>query len=353
MTALYNKYRPKSFQDLVGQDHIVKPLQTQLKNDTLPNFLIFCGPTGSGKTSLARIVGKELNPNPGGVLERDSTSHGCKEKIKELQTDVLNKPLLGKYKIYIFEEAQEITSSGFSALLKITEEPPDNVYFFFTTTELYSIPQTIRGRAQVHNFLPIEDQVILTEIDKILLKENKTIPEKYLTEILSCSKGSLRGALVALNSLLTGLQSSTEEDLDIGIILGVVGNHRLNKLVLACMEQDFSSLNDIITLFYSEKISVQSCVYDIQEFVIDLKIILTREGNFSSRFDFSEINICLNNLKMKFAKEEHRYKVVVANCITLLDLILNKSIELDRNLKISSNKKAMLTKFAVELADGW
>ena len=170
--ALYREFRPKSFDDVIGQDFIVKTLKNQIKLDKLTHAYLFCGPRGTGKTSTAKIFAKAVNcthneeGNPCGmcaecvalsdsntdIVEIDAASNNRVEEIRDLREKINFPPLIGKYKVYIIDEVHMLTDSAFNALLKTLEEPPKHVIFILATTEIHKLPATILSRCARFDF---------------------------------------------------------------------------------------------------------------------------------------------------------------------------------------------------------
>ena len=236
---LYNKYRPDSFSEFIGQDHVVSTIKYQLENNCLPHCLILYGSPGTGKTSLGRLIAKSLNPSEHGCLEKDSAEDGAKDRVKMIISDVYNKPFKGKYKTYIFDEAHVITRQSFSSLLKITEEPPEHVKFIFTTTEFEKIPNNIKSRSQCHGLTRISRDLIKQRLNFILKNEEVSLPDNLVNLAVQAADGSMRNGIVALENIITGFLSNVSEK-EIEQSLGVIGSKRLTDFILSFLFKDFS-----------------------------------------------------------------------------------------------------------------
>ncbi len=150
--SLYRKFRPSTFNEVIGQDHIVKALQGAIASDSISHAYLFSGSRGTGKTSMARIFAKELGTSEDDIYEIDAASHNSVEDIKELNEAVFTLPFRSKFKVYILDEAHMLSKSAWNAFLKTLEEPPHHVIFILATTELEKVPETILSRCQTFIF---------------------------------------------------------------------------------------------------------------------------------------------------------------------------------------------------------
>lgn len=222
--ALYRLYRPSDFKNFVGQDAIRKTIQNELKSEHLGHALLFCGPRGTGKTSLARLVAKSLNclqrqadgeacnlcvrceeMNAGhalDVIEIDAASHTGVDEVREVIIEKADfAPTVARAKVYIIDEVHMLSKSAFNALLKTLEEPPDFAYFILATTDPHKIIETILSRCQRFDFRKIPDEVIAERLKLVAEKEKIQTDEKALRLIARLARGGLRDALVILEQL--------------------------------------------------------------------------------------------------------------------------------------------------------
>ncbi len=196
--ALYREFRPKNFDELVGQDYIVKTLKNQIKTNRLTHAYLFCGPRGTGKTSTAKIFAKAVNcthlvdGNPcdmcaecvalseinTDIVEIDAASNNRVEEIRDLREKVSFPPMIGKYKVYIIDEVHMLTDSAFNALLKTLEEPPKHCIFVLATTEIHKLPATILSRCTRFDFKLLPLDVLAKHLKNVFDKKNIKYDEK-------------------------------------------------------------------------------------------------------------------------------------------------------------------------------
>lgn len=219
-TALYRKFRPSEFEDVKGQDHIVKTLRNQINAGRIGHAYLFCGTRGTGKTTIAKILAKAVNcehPVDGSpcnecsicksinnqtsmnVIEIDAASNNGVDNIREIVEEVQYSPTEGKYKVYIIDEVHMLSTGAFNALLKTLEEPPSYVIFILATTEAHKIPITILSRCQRYDFRRITIDTIATRLQELLDKEQVQAEEKAVRYVAKAGDGSMRDALSLLD----------------------------------------------------------------------------------------------------------------------------------------------------------
>lgn len=209
--VLYRKYRPKSLDDVIGQDHIVKVLSNALSSGKISHAYLFTGPRGVGKTSVARILAHNINNLPYkedashiDIIEIDAASNRRIDEIRDLREKVNISPAEAKYKVYIIDEVHMLTKEAFNALLKTLEEPPKHVVFILATTDAHKLPETIISRTQRHNFKTLDTPTLSKSLTSIAKKEKIKIDEETANAIASHGNGSFRDSLSLLDQLASG-----------------------------------------------------------------------------------------------------------------------------------------------------
>lgn len=221
--ALYRKFRPSTFDEVKGQDHIVKTLKNQMKTDRLGHAYLFCGTRGTGKTSVAKILAKAVNcehPVDGSpcnecpacraiqagasmnVIEIDAASNNGVDNIREIREEVTYRPTEGRFKVYIIDEVHMLSTGAFNALLKTLEEPPSYVIFILATTEVNKIPVTILSRCQRYDFHRISIDTITARLGELLEQEGVEAEERALRYVAKAGDGSMRDALSLLDQCI-------------------------------------------------------------------------------------------------------------------------------------------------------
>lgn len=265
--ALYRKWRPDTFDEVKGQDHIVTTLRNQIKNDRLGHAFLFCGTRGTGKTSIAKIFAKACNcehPVDGSpcnecascraisdgsslnVIEIDAASNNGVDNIRQIREEVAYPPTEGKYKVYIIDEVHMLSPGAFNALLKTLEEPPSYVIFILATTESHKIPITISSRCQKYDFRRIPVDVISDRLEELMDREGLDADKKAIDYIAKSGDGSMRDALSILDQCVAfnlGQKLTYDNVLE---TIGAVDIDTFARLLECVLESDVEHAIDVV-----------------------------------------------------------------------------------------------------------
>ena len=294
--ALYRKYRPSVFADVIGQEHVTVPLSNALTGDRTHHAYLFSGPRGCGKTSSARIMARSLNcekgptPNPCGecqscrdlvangpgsldVIELDAATHGLVDDARDLRDKAFFAPVQGRYKIYIIDEAHQLGPGAANALLKVVEEPPPHVIFIFATTEPDKLIATIRSRTHHYPFRLVPPGILAAHLEKICNLEGVSVAKGVIPLVVRASGGSVRDALSVLGQLLAGA-GSDGVSYDIAIqLLGFTDGALLDDAIDAIAAHDGATLFKTIDRVIESGHDPRRFTGDLLERIRDLMIV--------------------------------------------------------------------------------
>lgn len=284
--ALYRTYRPHSFDTVVGQKHIVQTLQNALKQNKISHAYLFCGPRGTGKTTVAKLVAKSVNclnvekapcnecehcktiqnGNHPDVIEIDAASNNGVDEIRDLIEKVKYAPLQAKYKVYIIDEVHMLTQGAFNALLKTLEEPPQHVIFILATTEPHKVLPTIISRCQRYDFVRVNTKDIQGRIEEVLKAENIKYEEEATRLISQLADGGVRDALSILEQVIaySGDELNTQHVND---IYGIATTQDKLRLLDAIIEKDVSKLMNEIEFITQKNIDIKRLTNDIMDLI--------------------------------------------------------------------------------------
>jgi len=341
-TALYRKFRPIKFDELVGQEHITKTLKNQIISDRVGHAYLFNGGRGTGKTSIAKILARAvncLNLQDGepcneceickaalegsltDIVEMDAASNNSVEDVREIREAVNFLPTKAKYRVYIIDEVHMLSTGAFNALLKTLEEPPKHVKFFLATTEPQKIPATILSRCQRFDFKRISNEDIIKRL-KIVCEESKIeISEEALNLIATLAEGGMRDAL----SILERCNQDGEDKIDENKIRDLVGIPKITyikQIVQAIINYDVDSSLKVVEEILKDGKDLNNLLWEIIKYVKD--ILLFKSTSSIQTYTKEEIED-IKVLSEKISKED------------LINLICNLS-ELENSLKMSTQK---------------
>lgn len=271
--ALYRKFRPAEFEDVKGQDHIVKTLKNQIVADRIGHAYLFCGTRGTGKTTIAKIFAKAVNcenpveGSPCGecptckaiadgssmnVIEIDAASNNSVDNIRQIREEVTYRPTEGKFKVYIIDEVHMLSMGAFNALLKTLEEPPSYVIFILATTETHKIPITILSRCQRYDFHRISIDTISDRLFELMEKENVEVEDKAIRYVAKVGDGSMRDALSLLDQCIAFHLGETLTYENVLEVLGAVDTEVFSKLLRQIINKNIvgaiATLDELVDL---------------------------------------------------------------------------------------------------------
>lgn len=332
--ALYRKYRPKTFDDVYGQQIVVQTLKNVIKNNKLTHAYLFVGPRGTGKTSIAKIFAKTINclhPKDGlscekcdicisnnsnenvDIIEMDAASNNGVDEIREIRNHITLLPTVSKYKIYIIDEVHMLTTGAFNALLKTLEEPPEHIIFILATTEPHKIPLTIMSRCQSFEFKPIPVATIKERLKYICAQENINIDDKSLNLIAEESNGGLRDAVSMLDQLNAYADGNIKYE-DVLLLNGRINDDEIEKFMTEMVNDD---LNSVFTKIESWQEEGKNFIYICEDFI---------------RFLRNEL------IKFKLENNSNIVSLIGENKTIEVIMILNK---ISNDMKISKDKKVL------------
>ena len=306
VTALYRRYRPETFAELIGQTQVTEPLRTALRTDRVNHAYLFSGPRGCGKTTSARILARclncvegptdtpcgvcpsciELARDGGGsldVVEIDAASHGGVDDARDLRERAIYAPARDRYKIFIIDEAHMVTSGGFNALLKIVEEPPEHVKFIFATTEPEKVISTIRSRTHHYPFRLVPPAQMLEYVQQLCDSEKVTVQPGVLPLVVRAGGGSVRDTLSLLDQLMAGSESSggttTVEYERAVALLGYTHGALLDEVVDAVSAMDaggaFAAVDRVVQTGQDPRRFVEDLLERLRDLIV---VAATRDG---------------------------------------------------------------------------
>ena len=338
--ALYRKYRSKTFDEIVGQEAIIKTLKNALKQNKIAHAYLFSGPRGTGKTSIARLLAKALNCEKGigyqcnecenckaintgshpDVIEIDAASNNSVDDARSLIEKVKYSPILGRYKVYIIDEVHMMSSSAFNALLKTLEEPPSYVVFILCTTEPHKVLPTIVSRCQRYEFKKIDNKDLVKLIKSVLLKENVKASDEAINLIVELANGGARDALSLLDQIIA-YSSNQIEVKDIEDIFGLTSMSEKITLIKFISKGDTLNVLNKLNQFISRNIDIDKLVNELLLIFKDV-LIYQQTESLDLLSLLNEINV--KDLNKIFTSEE-------------LNSLISLFMECQKEFKITNN----------------
>jgi len=354
--ALYRKYRPTIFDDVVGQNVVVNTLKNAIKYNHINHAYLFSGPRGTGKTTIAKIFARSVNclePSDGvacgkcksclysfsnecmDVIEIDAASNNGVDEIRELRSKVNILPSELKYKVYIIDEVHMLSIGAFNALLKTIEEPPEHVIFILATTDPQKIPATIISRCQWYSFKKISNDDIKKRLSEIVEAENIKIEDKVLDKVAQASDGGLRDAIGLLDKLRAYCTDEITLD-DFYEINGEVNDEELKKLVKLIFSFEISDVLSTVERYYQDGKNLIQVIKQLMIFIKD-KLFDYYLNNSSLSLDEEELVNFLNLLN------EHLVELKKADDVRLsIEIFLLHYINENKASKVEVNRQVII-----------
>lgn len=360
--TLYRKYRPKTFELVYGQDVIVKTLKNVIKNDKLSHAYLFTGPRGTGKTSSAKLFAKAINclnnkdgdacnecencksfnnnSNPD-IIEIDAASNNGVDEIREIKNKVSLVPSMSKYKVYIIDEVHMLSIGAFNALLKTLEEPPEYIIFILATTEPQKIPATIISRCQRFDFKSISHDKMKQCLENIISKENITIDDCSIEEIINNSKGGMRDAIGLLDQASAFCNNNITAN-DIEELSGNISIKQIRTFLSNIMQKEYNVIFDSISNYSSNgkdfALICEKIINYIREGIlykkkINTDKILDEDKNIFDKLSDTDLYDLIDYLSDTLVKVKNSYQKELTfevQMIQMIDKIFNKESNVSR-----------------------
>ncbi len=375
--ALYNKYRPQTFDEVVGQRGIVRTLKNAIATGKIAHAYLFSGPRGTGKTTMARLFAKALNCEEGlgaqcnqcsncvavtegshpDVIEIDAASNNGVDQVRELIDKVRYAPIKGRYKIYIIDEVHMMSQGAFNALLKTLEEPPEEVIFILATTEPYKVLPTILSRCQRFDFGKIEEMDIEKNIINVLNQEGVTYEDKAVAEIAALADGGMRDALSILEQVLAYCGNELKES-DVLTLFGLTSNSQKIELLKLIEAKDVSGVLAKLDAFLTGGVDIKRLNGNLLDILKDLLIFQkTGDANLMSSLTVSEAQDLSDDISARDAnkmiavllKAQNDFRNV-SNVRSLFELTLLQLCSIEEEVistPVVKNKRPVETKTVV------
>ncbi|MFR5755948.1 MAG: DNA polymerase III subunit gamma/tau [Lachnospiraceae bacterium] len=368
--TLYRKYRPKTFELVYGQDVIVKTLKNVIKNDKLSHAYLFTGPRGTGKTSSAKLFAKAINcsnnkdgdacnecencksfnnnSNPD-IIEIDAASNNGVDEIREIKNKVSLVPSMSKYKVYIIDEVHMLSIGAFNALLKTLEEPPEYIIFILATTEPQKIPATIISRCQRFDFKSISHDKMKQCLENIISKENISIDDGAIEEIINNSKGGMRDAIGLLDQASAFCNNNITAN-DIEELSGNISIKQIRTFLSNIMQKEYNVIFDLISNYSSNgkdfALICEKIINYIREGIlykkkINTDKILDEDKNIFDKLSDTDLYDLIDYLSDTLVKVKNSYQKELTfevQMIQMIDKIFNKESNVSRETSINEIK---------------
>ena len=340
--ALYRSYRPQNFEDVVGQEHIIRTLKNQIENNNVGHAYLFSGTRGTGKTSTAKIFARAvncensvdqepcnecevcrdiLNDNVMDVVEIDAASNNSVDDIRELRESVKYSPAKAKYKVYIIDEVHMLSQGAFNALLKTLEEPPSYVIFILATTEPHKIPATILSRCQRFDFKRLSNASIIKRLETVCQRSNIEITKEAMNIVATLADGAMRDALSILERCVQDGENKIDED-KIKDLVGIPKITYIHNITEAIIDYDIDKVLENLDIVLNEGKDIVNLLWEMIKYTKDILVYKTsKKLDLYSQEELKQIE----EIAQKASKEK------------LIDIIYKLS-NLENDIKFSTQK---------------
>ena len=351
--TLYRKYRPKTFDEVVGQNVIIKTLKNEIEYKQLNHAYLFTGPRGTGKTSIAKILAKTINcirlengnacnkcvsctqinkKQSTDIIEIDAASNNGVDEIRELKSKVNLVPSNGKYKVYIIDEVHMLTIGAFNALLKTLEEPPEHIIFILATTDPHKIPTTILSRCQRFDFKKISIPNLFQRLQIICEKENIVISDEALLEISRLADGGMRDALSLLDQVISFSENEVTID-DVHEINGTLSQEKMSEFIKNIFSQDLVSVLNFVDILNNSGKNLIKMTEELIQFMRNVLLYMKAPEYMQENYDNIEL---YENISQEISFDK----------LLLTIKQLNSGLS---DMKLSNNPKLMLELMMIQL----
>lgn len=343
--SLAVKYRPTTFSEVVEQTSTKKILQRQLETNTFSNVYLLCGPSGDGKTTIARIFANELNKNQGSPIEIDGASNNGVDNIRLLIDEAKTRSIDSEYKVIIVDEVHMLTTSAWNAFLKCVEEPPKYTIFIFCTTDPQKIPATILNRVMRFNLSKISTEAIKQRLLYISEKEHFINYEEACRYISQLSDGGMRNAIAMLEKC-----AGYNNDLSINNVIEALGNFSYETMLKLCNALYDNNQKEVLSLIdniYNSGKDLKIFVEQFLDFALDLNkyclfkdITVTKIPSYLEKFKFKDDTNCV------------QYVVNIENAVKFFNHLVNALLELKISLKYDTMPRTTVSVKLINICRG-
>ena len=335
--ALYRTYRPQTFDEVTGQEHIVTTIKNAISENRIAHAYLFCGPRGTGKTTVAKLLAKAVNctgsPKPcdvcancrsiaagehPDVIEMDAASNNGVDEVRSLIETVGYAPINGNYKVYIIDEVHMMSTGAFNALLKTLEEPPKHAIFILATTEPHKVLPTIISRCQRFDFTKIDNRDIVNRLKDILNSENYDFEDSALELIADLAQGGMRDALSILEQCIAFSNDLTVEN--INQIYGILSNSKKIDFVKKILAKDIKSVLDLTSDLTSSNIDIKRLTFDLVDVFKDI-IIYKNLNDFAALFVLDKSSV-----------ETINPYITADECFNFIDILMETASKYNQTL---------------------